>query len=87
MDQLQNKGASQNLSKRLIKSFKLNDFPILQKNREVRNREWNFGNSGILELRGDDENQSRKLLLREERQKEYNEYMNQVHREHLCFLD
>lgn len=50
----------------------------LQKSTEVHNRGWNFEQNGVLELRGDDEVQTRQRELRAERQKDYNSYISQV---------
>ncbi|XP_052775506.1 trichohyalin-like isoform X28 [Mya arenaria] len=48
------------------------------KGHDHRNRDWNFEQNGILELRGDDANQSRQRELRAERQKDYNDYKTQM---------
>ena len=48
-----------------------------QKKSERHRRDWNF-EDGILELRGDDAVQHRKLELRAERRQDYNDYKNQV---------
>lgn len=45
----------------------------------MRNRDWNFEQNGVLELRGDDAVQSKQRELKAERQREYNNYMSQVH--------
>ncbi|XP_052775515.1 trichohyalin-like isoform X36 [Mya arenaria] len=54
-----------------------NEF-LKKKGHDHRNRDWNFEQNGILELRGDDANQSRQRELRAERQKDYNDYKTQM---------
>lgn len=50
----------------------------LQKGHEQKNRDWNYENNGVLELRGDDAQQSKQKELRVERQEEYKKYLSQV---------
>ncbi|KAH3831543.1 hypothetical protein DPMN_104813 [Dreissena polymorpha] len=51
---------------------------LKEKSQEHRNREWNFDQGGVLELRGDDAVQSKQRELRAERQKDYENYKNQT---------
>lgn len=51
---------------------------VLQKKGEVRNRDWNFDQTGGLELRGDDAVQLKKRELGAERREDYNQYISQV---------
>ncbi|XP_053394563.1 uncharacterized protein LOC123524695 isoform X28 [Mercenaria mercenaria] len=49
-----------------------------RKKNEVRNRNWNFDQNGVLELHGDDAVQSRQRELRAERKQDYNAYISQI---------
>ncbi|XP_060551910.1 trichohyalin-like isoform X26 [Ruditapes philippinarum] len=48
------------------------------KQSEKRNRNWNFDETGVLELKGDDEVQLKKRELRAERREDYNQYISQI---------
>jgi len=50
----------------------------IQKVQEPKNRDWNYDKSGLLDLRGDDAQQSKQKELKAERQRDYNSYISQV---------